>query len=92
MRESLNKRVARAAAAAQLLGTLGYRQVLARGFALVRDGAGEPVRLGAGIVPGQRLTLQFSDREDVLVHADGEAVKPVRSVRPTPGGQGGLFD
>ena len=91
MRDSLNRRAKQVRSAAQLLGTLGYRQVLARGFALVRDGAGEPVRLGAGIASGQALSIEFADRK-VAAHADGEASKPPRAARSPSGGQGGLFD
>jgi exodeoxyribonuclease VII large subunit len=45
----------------QILGTLGYRQVLARGFALVRDEDGTPIRLAAAIVEGVKLDLEFAD-------------------------------
>ncbi len=51
----------RIATLGQLLGTLGYRQVLARGFALVRDEDGKPVRLAASIAEGAKLDLEFSD-------------------------------
>nr|WP_237477506.1 exodeoxyribonuclease VII large subunit [Lichenibacterium sp. 6Y81] len=46
---------------AQLLGTLGYRSVLGRGYALVRDAAGQPLRSAAGVAPGARLGLEFAD-------------------------------
>jgi len=55
-----------------LLQSLGYRQVLARGFAIVRDEAGHPVRLAASVGPGAALTIGFSDGE-VAAIAAGEA-------------------
>ena len=47
----------------KLMDTLSHKSVLARGFALVRDGgeAGPPIRSAAAISPGQGLTLQFAD-------------------------------
>ncbi len=64
---------------AQLLGTLGYRSVLARGFALVRDTSGHPVRRADALEPGDRLSLQFSD--GYMPAVAGEA--PGR-LRPAP--------
>jgi exodeoxyribonuclease VII large subunit len=51
----------RIASLGQVLGTLGYRQVLARGFALVRGEDGKPLRLAESIVDGMKLDLEFSD-------------------------------
>ena len=45
----------------KLLDALGYRQVLARGFALVRDAAGTPVRSVAAIKHGATLDVEFAD-------------------------------
>jgi exodeoxyribonuclease VII large subunit len=44
-----------------LLRSLSYQSVLDRGFALVRDGAGEAVRKAAGLSAGDAVTLQFGD-------------------------------
>ena len=57
----IERRDARLIALSQLLGTLGYRSVLRRGFALVRDAAGQPVRSAAGVAPGAELGLEFTD-------------------------------
>ncbi len=46
---------------AKLLASLGYEQVLARGFALVRDEDGRMVRRAAATHPGQALEIQFAD-------------------------------
>ncbi|MGA9091520.1 MAG: exodeoxyribonuclease VII large subunit, partial [Bradyrhizobium sp.] len=82
-----------------------YRSVLARGFALVRDGEGHAVHAAASIGPGARLELEFADgRVGATADADrpaatGTPVKPVGS-EPKPAtpkrvakpvGQGSLF-
>ena len=64
---------ARVAHSGQLLGALSYRSVLARGFALVRDEQGHAVRTAAGIGPGARLDLEFSDGR---VAATADADRP----------------
>lgn len=45
----------------KLLGTLGYHNVLARGFALVRDGQGAMVRSAGAVHEGEVLDIQFAD-------------------------------
>jgi exodeoxyribonuclease VII large subunit len=79
---------------AQLLGTLGYRQVLARGFALVRDGSGRPLRRVAELEPGDRLSLQFAD--GYMPAVAGEAPgrlrpAPRRAARAAAASQESLF-
>ncbi|MEA2841107.1 MAG: exodeoxyribonuclease large subunit [Methylobacteriaceae bacterium] len=64
---------------AQLLGTLGYRSVLTRGFALVRDVNGRPLRRVSELEPGDRMSLQFAD--GYMPAVAGEA--PGR-LRPAP--------
>ncbi len=54
-------RARRVRAVEQLMQALSYKGVLARGFALVRNAAGEPLHLAAGIAPGDVLDIQFSD-------------------------------
>jgi exodeoxyribonuclease VII large subunit len=46
---------------AALLASLSYHGVLQRGFALVRDGAGQSVRSVAQVDLGQRLDIEFAD-------------------------------
>ncbi|CAA2159765.1 Exodeoxyribonuclease 7 large subunit [Methylobacterium brachiatum] len=46
---------------AHLLGSLSYRAVLERGYVLVRDAAGLPVRHAAEAATASRLSLQFAD-------------------------------
>jgi exodeoxyribonuclease VII large subunit len=71
---------ARLAAHAQLLGSLGYKNVLARGFALVRDDAGLPVRAATAVAAGQRLSLEFADGRVAVREGDGPA-SPRRAAR-----------
>lgn len=83
---SNDRRRERVDRAARLLGTLGYRSVLGRGFALVRDAAGQPLRSAAGIAPGARLGLELADGtvlvEAVEVSGDGPPTKPSRPKAP----------
>jgi exodeoxyribonuclease VII large subunit len=54
-------REARLRSLGQLLQSLGYRQVLARGFALVRDAQGQPLRLASQMEDGDQLNIEFAD-------------------------------
>lgn len=84
----------RLAALAQMLNSLGYKQVLARGYAVVRSGEGV-VRAAAAVETGQMLSIEFADGR-IGVIAEGDAApRPAapRPVKPKPptGGQGSLF-
>jgi len=65
----------RLAQLARFLGSLSYQSVLARGFALVRDAAGAPVRSAAAISPGDLLGLEFADGTVAATAGEG-APKP----------------
>ncbi len=86
-------RRARADRGAQLLAAFSYRGVLARGFALVRDAAGQPLRTAAAIGPGMPIEIEFADGR-IGARTDGapsvDPAKP-RSRRGGAGGQGDLF-
>jgi exodeoxyribonuclease VII large subunit len=69
----ITQRKARIGHAAQLLGALSYRGVLARGFALVRDAHGTPLHNAAQVASGTRLNIEFADGR-VGATADGAAV------------------
>ena len=79
-----------------LLQSLGYRSVLARGYALVRDEAGRPVPRAAEVRPGQPLSVEFADgaRRVEAVRDDSEASRPQRPRRREPPAlaQDTLFD
>lgn len=56
-----HRRRARLEAATGMLGALGYRQVLKRGYAVVRDDQGKPVTRADMLSDGQGLALEFAD-------------------------------
>ena len=72
--------------------SLSYTAVLARGFALVRDGAGHPLHLGRDVQPGAALDIQFADIR-VAATAAGKPGKGRRAEKPkpAPARQGTLF-
>jgi exodeoxyribonuclease VII large subunit len=71
LRQLLARRKDRFLAEAKLLQVMSYKSVLARGFAVVRDAAGKPVRAAALIHPGAALAIEFADG-DVKVQAIAE--------------------
>lgn len=96
----LDRRTQRLSSVGQLLAAFSYRGVLKRGFALVRDGDGHPLRAAAGVSGGMRLDIEFADGR-VAATADGagaprDHVSPPRAeevpARPKPrtksGGEG----
>ena len=93
----LAQRKARVERAERLLAAFSYREVLKRGFALVRDGEGRPLRAAASVAAGMRLDIEFSDgRVGAVAEGEGTVAGPART---TPrrsggggaGGQGSLF-
>lgn len=58
---------------AKLLNSLGYRNVLGRGYALVRDNAGAPIRHARSIHDGQDLTLEFVDGQTGAIAKAGRS-------------------
>ncbi|MBS9719467.1 exodeoxyribonuclease VII large subunit [Tianweitania sp. BSSL-BM11] len=77
----------------RMLGSLSYKAVLKRGFAVVHDTQGKPITAAAAVSPGERLSLEFADgRIDAI--ASGEApLKPksAKKAAPPAEGQGRLF-
>jgi exodeoxyribonuclease VII large subunit len=90
-------RRARADRGGELLAAFSYRGVLARGFALVRDGAGQPLRTVAAVSAGMPIEIEFSDgrvgarADDAADIADGAAAKPRLRRGGGSSGQGDLF-
>ncbi|MEI9914823.1 MAG: exodeoxyribonuclease VII large subunit [Methylovirgula sp.] len=89
----LERRGQRLAAQSQLLGSLGYRQVLGRGFALVRDSSGQPLHRATDVTDGARLDLEFADGHRTAMAGDTPAkAVPDKSTRGRPKtAQGSLF-
>ena len=75
-RALLVQRGARLERATQLLNAFSYREVLKRGFALVRDGDGNPLRAAAGVSSGMRLAIEFADGRVGAVADDAGAAPP----------------
>lgn len=73
----LETQVARLAQASRLLDSYSYQSVLQRGFALVRDDQGDPIRASHGLLKGQMLHLEFADDDRLNVRVDeAGAAKP----------------
>lgn len=86
----------------KMLGALSHYGVLARGFALVRDLEGKPLRTAAAAAAAVRIDIEFADghvraRPDGSSAAEAPATRPVpipsrpRSRRGGGEGQGSLF-
>ncbi|HTJ02791.1 MAG TPA: exodeoxyribonuclease VII large subunit, partial [Methylovirgula sp.] len=71
----------------QLLHTLGYTQVLSRGFALVRDAEGRPLHRAADIASGATLDIEFADghRTAIADATPQPASQPVSEAKPQRG-------
>jgi exodeoxyribonuclease VII large subunit len=63
----------------QLLESYSYKSVLERGFAVVRNAAGKPIRRAGTVPPGERLALEFADGT-VRAAAEGGARAPKRKL------------
>ena len=94
----LDARWARCERDGQLLAAFSYRGVLARGFTLVRDRAGRPLRTAAAVTAGSPIDIEFSDgrvaaRAEAVQAAAAPRAAPPRRRRRREGdpGQGSLF-
>ena len=93
----LDARWARCERDAQLLAAFSYRGVLARGFALVRDRAGRPLRTANAVTTGMPMDVEFADghvgaRAEVVQTSAAPRVEPPRRRRRgSDPGQGNLF-
>ncbi len=89
-RRVVEKRRARWESLAGLLNALGYQKVLARGFALVRDAAGDPIRSAAAVAAGDPLDIELADGRIGAVVTGGGTPRRRRGGRDGEG-QGSLF-
>jgi exodeoxyribonuclease VII large subunit len=95
----LDRRYTQLDSAGQLLAAFSYRGVLDRGFALVRDGEGKPLRAAASVTTGMALDIEFADGRVGAMAGDARSMRPaaapLRRRRRSGGdvpGQGSLFD
>ena len=94
--ETLAERVRRGqerlAAVWRVAETLSYKNVLARGFALVADAEGRPVRGAAQVASGAALTIEFQDGKiGAIATGGGAEPRPKRAAKPKPSTQESLF-
>ncbi len=94
MRRYLVNRADRLLATTKLFDSLNYTSVLKRGFALVRDDRGQPIRRVAMAQAGNRISVQVSDGTfDALVAGkdSGGTPQPRKTGRPSPEPLNDLF-
>jgi exodeoxyribonuclease VII large subunit len=97
VRQLIAARSSRTKRGGELLAAFSYRGVLARGFALVRDAKGSPLRTAAAISPGMPLEIEFSDGRIGARAENGSVLEPpsapakARARRGGTSGQGDLF-
>jgi exodeoxyribonuclease VII large subunit len=77
----IDARWARCERDAQLLAAFSYRGVLARGFALVRDKMGRPLRTASSVAPAAALDIEFSDGR-IGAQADAQGASLIRPSEP----------
>ncbi len=96
MRHRLEKYHNRAQELARLMETLSHTSVLKRGFAIVLNDQGLPVKAAVAVQSGENLTLRFNDG-DVSAIATGENLqapavkKKNKPSNPKTDNQGTLF-
>ncbi len=83
-------------AADKLLRAFSYQAVLERGFALVRDGDGQPLRTASATEAGMSISIEFADgRTDAVIGVRGAgksaSVGKIADAGKPGGGQGSLF-
>jgi exodeoxyribonuclease VII large subunit len=98
VRLEIERKQTRAGGLAKLLGTLGYKDVLRRGYALVRDADDRPLRAASAVVPGAALMLEFHDGRVAAIAGGAIGERPAAEpkprktrARPEPSTQGSLF-
>jgi len=88
----MERRRDRLARSSALLESYSYEQVLKRGFALVRDEAGEAVTTADQAQAKGRLTVTFQGQQSVAVSVEGAANAPAShrpaAAKPAPKGKG----
>ena len=95
IRGSFELKQSRFKGVARVLGTLGYHSVLQRGYAVVRDVAGNAITEARGQGPGKALDIEFKDAHLPVVTTRGKpkAQKQVghKKAKSPKKDQGNLF-
>jgi len=87
----VERKRARLDALGQLFDTLNYKAVLERGYALVWDADGQPVRSRDAVTDGQVLALEFADGRADATGGRGSRPRMARSKVMLVEEQGALF-
>jgi exodeoxyribonuclease VII large subunit len=85
----------------RILQSLSYKNVLNRGYAVIRDGENRPLTRAAAIASGAMVSMEFADGR-VSAITTGEGIpapdiaaapkkKPAKPASSDPGNQGNLF-
>ncbi|MHA6691785.1 exodeoxyribonuclease VII large subunit [Devosia sp. A449] len=82
--QTLADRRAGLAQSGKLLASLSYKNVLARGYAVIKDGEGNLVQQRAGLQPGDMVAIEFADGAVGATIAGSPAVKK----KPRPASDG----
>jgi exodeoxyribonuclease VII large subunit len=86
------RKAERLEAVSKLFDSLNYKSVLKRGFALVRDAEGQPLRSADAVLDGQPLVLEFADgKVDATGGRIGTRPKPAKPKLVAAEEQGALF-
>jgi exodeoxyribonuclease VII large subunit len=75
----LERQAVRLTAAARELNLLSHESILQRGFALVLDAAGAPVRRADAVQAGDLLTVQLARQETLKTRVEG--ARPVTPIK-----------
>jgi exodeoxyribonuclease VII large subunit len=73
MKLQIDRRRDRFASETKLFAMLNYQSTLLRGYAIVRDGTGRPLKTAADAVPASRIEIEFADGR-----IDAEIGRPTR--------------
>ncbi|MEQ1769771.1 MAG: exodeoxyribonuclease VII large subunit [Devosia sp.] len=79
------------AASARVLDSVSYKAVLARGFALINNEAGDLVRSKDEVKPGAILGVEVADGRFGVTVAGAPPMRRKRKLAPDDGSQGRLF-
>jgi exodeoxyribonuclease VII large subunit len=90
-RNALDRKGERLRGTAKLLASYSYKGVLARGFALVRNAEGQPLRSVAEAHAGAALTVTVADGDFDATVGKGPAPAPKRPAKPATGPEPDLF-
>jgi exodeoxyribonuclease VII large subunit len=91
IRRNIEQRRTSLAGCGKLLGSLSYKSVLQRGYALVRSAERAPLSSATQIRPGQDLHIEFHDGDVAAKAHGGPTHLPAKPAKPREGGQGSLF-